>query len=53
MPKGLFVLGTDAYHKIYGPDEVEEVRQLVDIYAPPQTADSVAENPTILKPRPT
>jgi phosphoglycerate dehydrogenase-like enzyme len=46
--KGLFVLHTSAYERIYGPREIAEIEQLVDIYAPQQTAASVKENPSIL-----
>ena len=48
MLRGIFLLRPDAYHKIYGPDERAEINQLVDIYAPPQTAESVRQNPAIL-----
>ena len=48
MLKGLFILHSDAYAKIYGPEELDEVKQLVDIYAPQQTAASIAENPSVL-----
>ena len=49
MPKGLYVLGAESYEKIYGPAEREDIARLVDIYAPPQTRQSVAENPEILR----
>ncbi|MBN1218051.1 MAG: hydroxyacid dehydrogenase [Anaerolineae bacterium] len=48
MLKGIFLLRADAYQKIYGPDELTAINQLVDIYAPPQTSKSVRENPSIL-----
>jgi phosphoglycerate dehydrogenase-like enzyme len=48
MLKGLFVLRTDAYQKIYGPEEQDTVEQLIDVYAPQQTADSIAEDPSVL-----
>ena len=48
MLKGLFVLHTDAYDRIYGPQEREDIGELVDIYAPQQTAQSVQENPSML-----
>jgi phosphoglycerate dehydrogenase-like enzyme len=48
MLKGLYVLRTDAYEKIYGPEERDAVEQLVDIYAPPQTAQSVGNDPSLL-----
>jgi phosphoglycerate dehydrogenase-like enzyme len=48
MLKGLFCLNTDAYQRIYGPEELDEVGQLIDIYAPQQTANSIAEDPSVL-----
>ena len=48
MIKGLYLLGAESYEKIYGPKEREEIAKLVDIYAPPQTAESVQANPEIL-----
>jgi phosphoglycerate dehydrogenase-like enzyme len=48
MLKGLFILHTSAYERIYGPQEIAEIEQLVDIYAPQQTAASVNENPSVL-----
>lgn len=46
--KGIFLLNPDAYDKIYGPAQRAEITQLVDLYAPPQTAQTVAADPTIL-----
>jgi phosphoglycerate dehydrogenase-like enzyme len=46
--KGIFLLRPDAYDRIYGPEERRQIQQLVDIYAPPQTATSVKENPSVL-----
>jgi phosphoglycerate dehydrogenase-like enzyme len=48
MLKGLFVLHTSAYERIYGPQERHEVEQIIDVYAPPQTAQSVKEDPSVL-----
>jgi phosphoglycerate dehydrogenase-like enzyme len=48
MLKGIYVLRTDAYDKIYGPQEQEQVEQLIEVYASQQTAASVQENPSIL-----
>lgn len=47
MAKGLYILGT--YELIYGQAERADIAELVDIYAPPQTPDSVRANPAILK----
>jgi len=46
--KGLFLLNSDAYHKIYTPAQQAEIAKLVDLRAPPQTAQSVATNPALL-----
>jgi len=48
MLKGLFILDEESFNKIYGPMEREEIAKYVDIYAPPQTADSIRGNPGIL-----
>ena len=47
-PKALYVLGSEAFEKIYGKEEREDVIGLADVYAPPQTGDSVANNPRVL-----
>jgi phosphoglycerate dehydrogenase-like enzyme len=46
--KGLFLLNTGAYDQIYGEPERAAIAELVDIVAPPQTAESVRENPAVL-----
>lgn len=46
--KGLYVLGVWPFERIYGPDERRDIAEIVDIYAPPQTPQSVQENPAIL-----
>jgi len=48
MVKGLYVLASGPYNDIYGPDERADISKLVDIYAPPQTAESVKEDPSVL-----
>jgi phosphoglycerate dehydrogenase-like enzyme len=47
-PKALYVLDGEAFEKIYGEEEREAVAELADVYAPPQTRDSVAKNPRVL-----
>ncbi len=47
--KALFLLNPDAYHKIYSPTHQAAIANLVELYAPPQTAQSVAADPTILR----
>jgi prepilin-type N-terminal cleavage/methylation domain-containing protein len=46
--KGLFILGRRDFHLIYGPEERSRIAELVDIYALPQTPESVKNNPKIL-----
>ena len=48
IPKALYVLDGEAYEKIYGGEERASVAELADIYAPPQTRDSVSKNPSVL-----
>ncbi len=48
-PKGLFVLDECVFAEIYRPHEIEEINNYVDIYAPIQTRQSVAANPSILR----
>jgi phosphoglycerate dehydrogenase-like enzyme len=47
--KGLFILDRHELDKIYGPKALEEIGVLADIYAPPQTADSIKHEPALLK----
>lgn len=48
MYKGLFLLNPDAYDQIYGLTQRAAIAQVVDLYAPPQTAQSITADPTIL-----
>jgi len=48
--KGLYILDAGNFGKIYGEAEQADIAAMVDIYAPPQTKLSVAENPTLLEP---
>jgi phosphoglycerate dehydrogenase-like enzyme len=43
-PKGIYLLGAQNYERIYGAPERERIAELVDIYAPAQTADSIRQN---------
>jgi phosphoglycerate dehydrogenase-like enzyme len=47
--KGLFVLRPDAYDEIYGPAERAAIAELIDVIAPPQTAESIYEQPDMLQ----
>ena len=49
-PKALFILNEGSYEKIYGPDERRDIEAMTDVYAPPQTRDSVSADPGILGP---
>jgi phosphoglycerate dehydrogenase-like enzyme len=48
MLKGIFVLNTASYHKIYGPAERKVIEELVDIYAPQQDAASLHQDLSVL-----
>ncbi len=48
MLKGLYLLNANAYDMIYGATERAQIKQLVEICAPPQTAESVSANPAVL-----
>src|SRR4051794_12355286 len=47
--RGLYVLDTDAYEMIFGPDERRDIERHVDIVAPPQTRQSLAARPELLR----
>ncbi len=47
--KGLFALRSSAYNEVYGPMERAAISELVDVIAPPQTAESIYRNPDILR----
>ena len=46
--KGLYILDEPSLDLIYGSQEQREVAALVDLYAPPQTADSIKADPSVL-----
>ncbi len=48
MLKGLFILDSEAYRKIYGLEERAEIEKLVDIYCPQQTAESIRTKLSLL-----
>lgn len=48
MKKALYLLDSSAYDLIYGPDERADIAKSVDVYAPPQTQQTVAGNPAVL-----
>ncbi len=47
-PKGLYVLGAQPYEWIYGAPERQRIAELVDIYAPLQTAEALVQDLSIL-----
>ena len=46
--RGLYILGAASFARIYGPDEQRDIAALVNIYAPPQTPETVRDNPGLL-----
>jgi phosphoglycerate dehydrogenase-like enzyme len=44
MVKGIYILNEDAYEKIYGIDTRRQIASLVDIVAPPQTAEMIIDD---------
>ena len=48
MIKALYLLNSDAYERIYGPDERADLAALLDTSAPLQTAASVQQDPSVL-----
>ncbi len=49
MYKALYILDPGPYEWIYGPTEREDIRKLVDVIAPQQTAQSIGEHPELLR----
>ncbi|HEY8744097.1 MAG TPA: hydroxyacid dehydrogenase [Chloroflexota bacterium] len=46
--KALYLLNSSAYDQIYGPGERAEIAALVDVFAPPQTSESIRSDPAVL-----
>jgi phosphoglycerate dehydrogenase-like enzyme len=46
--KALFALRPGALHEIYGPAAQTAISELIDVIAPPQTAESIYRHPDIL-----
>lgn len=46
--RAIYLLHTEAYEVIYGPDERQQIENLVEIVAPPQTAASIQADPSPL-----
>jgi phosphoglycerate dehydrogenase-like enzyme len=49
-PKALYVLRESAFELTYGEQERARIARLVDVYAPPQTTESVLRQPGVLVP---
>jgi phosphoglycerate dehydrogenase-like enzyme len=49
MTKGIFLLDPVSYARIYGENELRDIRSRVDLYAPPQSAETVATDPSVLR----
>ncbi|NLY11194.1 MAG: hydroxyacid dehydrogenase [Firmicutes bacterium] len=49
MVKGLYILGSDSFQKIYGEEERANIEEMVEIIAPPQTTQSIYQNLELLK----
>ena len=47
--KGMFILRPDAYTEVYGPEERAIIAELIDVVAPPQTAEEILAHPEILR----
>ena len=47
--KALYLLNSSVFDQIYGPEERAEIAALVDVYAPPQTSESIRSDSTVLQ----
>lgn len=47
--KGIFILHSSAYEEIYGPEVREAIDELIDVVAPPQTAEEILAHPELLR----
>jgi phosphoglycerate dehydrogenase-like enzyme len=47
--KGIFLLRSNAYAEVYGPEERAMIDELIDVIAPPQVAAEVLAHPEILR----
>lgn len=48
MKKALFILSADKFPQIYGGGIAEQIGRLVEVYAAPQTVESVQADPSLL-----
>ncbi|MCW3099266.1 MAG: glycerate dehydrogenase [Chthonomonadaceae bacterium] len=47
--RALYILAEGALSLIYGPNEQRDIVAWADIYAPPQTRETIAQNPDLLR----
>jgi phosphoglycerate dehydrogenase-like enzyme len=47
--KGIFILRRSAYDDIYGPAECATIGELIEVVAPPQTAEEILAHPEVLR----
>jgi len=48
MTKAIYICNRKAFDLVYGPDEQAAIGRLVDVYAPPQTRETILANLTTL-----
>lgn len=49
QPKALYVLGSDSFERIYGPEERRDIEELVEIVAPVQDSRVAEHSPHLLQ----
>lgn len=49
MPKGLFILDNSILQRVYPAPIYDEIHALIDIYAAPQSPDTIQQNPDVLQ----
>jgi phosphoglycerate dehydrogenase-like enzyme len=47
-PKGLYILETRSFSRVYGPEEQRDIAKHVDMFAGPQTRESIRAQPGLL-----
>lgn len=47
--KGIFILHSEAFEQIYGPEEQAAIAELIEMVAPPQTAEEIQAHPELLQ----
>ena len=48
MIKGLYLLDSDPYDLIYGPEERQAIHEMAELTCPPQTRQMVEADPSVL-----